>query len=487
MRLAELVHGFPLTPVVPGDPEISGVQHDSRRVRPGDLFVAIRGARADGLHFVPQALENGAVAIVAARPPVDDSPAAWLVAAEPRAVLGRLAARAYGHPDRELITIGVTGTNGKSTCVWLLQSVLETAGVPTGNLGTVPTSFRDVPLATARTTPEAPELFHLLRQLRDRGAAAAAMEVSSHSLVLGRVTEMRYDVAVFTHLTRDHLDFHGTMERYFEAKCRIFELLKPGGTAVVNVADPWGRRLLGRLPRLVSFGAGGDVAVTRAELGLGKTHAVVRTPRGALEIESSMSGEYNLQNMLAVIAASEALGLPHEAVHRGIANLRAVPGRMERVEAGQPFPVFLDYAHTDDALRQLYTTVRQLTGRRIVAVFGVQGERDPGKRPLMGAVAGELADAVVLTSDNPRSEDPAAIIEQLAEGVVHAGRAQLFKEVDRAAALRLAMRLADGNAVVLVTGKGNETGQEVDGVTLPFSDREEIERAVAELEQTAAG
>jgi UDP-N-acetylmuramoyl-L-alanyl-D-glutamate--2,6-diaminopimelate ligase len=483
IRLQELVAGLPLEHLSGLSTEVTGVHHDSRQIQPGDLFVAIRGTRYDGRHFAREAVERGAAAILSGGPPLEPPPVPWLTSADPRSLLGPLSARVFRHPDREMTLVGVTGTNGKSTCVWLMQSVMEAAGIPTGNLGTVHTSFRDIPLATARTTPEAPELFQLLRQLRDRGAAGAAMEVSSHSLVLGRVSEVRFRVAVFTHLSRDHLDFHGDMESYFRAKCRLFRQLRGDGVAVVGLRDSWGTRLASELPRVITFGEGGDVHARQLDLQLGGTRAVIATPRGELEVESRLIGSYNLENILAVVAAAEALGIPHQATRAGIAHLQAVPGRMESVDAGQPFPVFIDYAHTDDALRRLYGTVRKLTGRRLIGVFGLQGERDPGKRPLMGRVAGGLADLVILTTDNPRSEDPVAIMEAIAEGVREGGRAEVRLIPDRAEAIREAMRaaIAGPDAAVLVTGKGNETGQEIAGQTLPYSDRESIEAALAEL------
>jgi UDP-N-acetylmuramoyl-L-alanyl-D-glutamate--2,6-diaminopimelate ligase len=400
---------------------VTGIQHDSREVQPGDLFVAARGRRYDGARFAAEAVEAGAVAVLASRPPEGPTPVPWVVAENPRALMGPLAARLYNHPDRELVMIGVTGTNGKTTCVWLLESVLAAAGIPTGKIGTVESDFRELPLASARTTPEATDLLRFLRELRDRGAAAVAMEVSSQGLVQGRVNEIEYDVALFTHLTRDHLDFHETMEAYYAAKRRLFDQLAPGGRGVVNVACPWGQRLAAELDAPITFGNGGDVQAVEAALHERGLRVRIRTPSGELELESPLFGDYNLHNLRAAAAAAEALELPREAVVEGVRRMRAVPGRMEPVECGQRFPVYLDYAHTDDALERLYSAVRRLTGRTVVGVFGCPGDRDRGKRELMGRVAGRLARQLVITTDNPRSEDPLAIMAAVARGAYDGG------------------------------------------------------------------
>jgi UDP-N-acetylmuramoyl-L-alanyl-D-glutamate--2,6-diaminopimelate ligase len=292
------------------------------------------------------------------------------------------------------------------------------------------------------------------------------------------VQEIEFDVALFTQLTRDHLDFHGSMEAYFAAKRLLFDRLAPGGRGVVNVGCEWGRRLAAELEAPVTYGAGGDVQATDAELHEKGIRARLTTPRGELTVESPLFGDYNLDNILAAAAVAEAMELPHEAVVEGVRRMRAVPGRMERVECGQRFLVYLDYAHTDDALERLYSAVRRLTGRTIVAVFGCPGERDAGKRELMGRVAGRLARRIVVTTDNPRSEDPLAIMAAVARGAREGGEAVVELVPDRAAAIRVAVDAAGDDDVVLVTGKGNETGQEVLEQILPFSDRDELERAL---------
>ncbi|MBP1641894.1 MAG: UDP-N-acetylmuramoyl-L-alanyl-D-glutamate--2,6-diaminopimelate ligase [Acidobacteria bacterium] len=492
MKLSELVRGLPaLSGDLGRDPEVSGVRHDSRRVAAGDLFVAWSGARHDGAAFGADAIARGAVAVISDRPrPEGLAPEVpWLVAAEPRALLGPLAAPLHGHPDRDLVLVGVTGTNGKSTTVELVAAMLDAAGRPAGRIGTLGYRFPglDAPEAE-RTTPEASELFRLLATMRRLGARAAAMEVSSHALVQGRVAGVGFDVGLFTNLTRDHLDFHRDLEDYFAAKSRLFDQLKPGGRAVVPTADDWGRRLAERLPGALSFGPGGAVAAVTAELDTAGIRGELATPRGALRFRSPLLGRYNLDNLLAAAAAAEALELPHEAIAAAIAATRPLPGRMEPVEVGQSFPVVVDYAHTDAALEAAIRALREISGRRVVVVFGCGGDRDPGKRPLMGRVAGSLADLPIVTSDNPRTEDPLAIIAAVEQGLRASGNRHYRVVPDRREAIRRALAVAaQGGYAVLVAGKGHEREQIVGTARLPFSDRDEIERALADRRAEAGG
>ncbi len=501
MRLPELFADLPVLGDVEAPVEVLGIQHDSRAVEVGDLFAALPGERFDGRRFAPDAVKRGAVAVLAAGPAEQPVDVPWVQAEQPRALLAPLSHRLYGRPDREMTMVGVTGTNGKSTVVWLCQAVLEAAGKPTARLGTIAYSFRDLELPAQRTTPEVSDLVRLLRGMRDRGAEAACMEASSHALVLDRLGETRFDVAVLTNLTRDHLDFHGTMEDYYLAKRRLFgEHVKQGGAAVVNVDDPYGQRLLlelgmrngspGRITpasnaeRVVTYGRNGHVRVLESTLDTRGIHARVATPRGELQVETPLLGPYNLENVLAVIAIAEALDLSHEAVLAGLREVAPVPGRMEPVDLGQPFPVYVDYAHTDDGLRNALSAVRAMApDRKLMVVFGAGGDRDPGKRPLMGKVAGQLADLVVVTSDNPRSEDPQAIMAAIEEGVKASGNDRYRMLPDRRDAIRRAIAIADREWAVLIAGKGNETGQEIAGIKHPFSDREEAVRALQERSQ----
>jgi UDP-N-acetylmuramoyl-L-alanyl-D-glutamate--2,6-diaminopimelate ligase len=451
--------------------------------------VALPGARFDGARFAPQAIERGAVAVLAAAAPDGEVAVPWLVHGDPRALLAPLAHRLFGHPDAELTMVGVTGTNGKSTVVWICEALLAAAGLPCGRIGTVSYAFGDVEMPAQRTTPEITDLLRLLRDMRARGAAAVAMEVSSHALVLDRLGELRYDVGVFTNLTRDHLDFHGTMEAYYEAKRRLFtERLKPGGIAVVNPRDAYGRRLAEELAadaaggvRVLTFGEGGDVHALSPELDARGIRARVATPRGELELETGLLGPYNLENALAAIAVGEALRLPAAAVARGLRDVAPVPGRMEPVDRGQEFPVFVDYAHTDDGLRNALAAVRAIAqGRKVAVVFGCGGDRDAGKRPLMGRVAGELADLVLVTSDNPRNEDPQQIMAAIEEGVKASGNPSYRMLPDRRDAIRRAIANAGPDWAILIAGQGNAEGQEVAGTRLPFSDGDEAARALEE-------
>jgi len=483
MRLSRLVDGFPVSPLPPGlDPEVSGIAHDSRRVRPGDLFVALSGACSDGRRFAMDAARAGAVAVLAG----EGTTAAgvslpWLTTAEPRVLVGPLAARIYGHPDRELTLVGVTGTNGKSTVTALVGAILEAAGRPTGMLGTLGYRFRDRSFPGGHTTPEAPDFFAILRAMCDAGAEAVAMEVSSHALAQHRVSGARFDVAIFTNLTRDHLDFHGDLDHYFAAKRHLFDLMTPEGRAVVNRDDPYGRRLAEELApatRVLTCGMGeGDVFLAEVELSSSGSRGVLATPRGTIPFETPLLGRYNLLNVLAAVAAAEALSLPHRAVAQALATFQPLPGRLEPVDAGQGFPVLVDYAHTPAALAAALTSLRELSGKKIAVVFGCGGDRDPGKRPLMGETAGTLADRVLATSDNPRSEDPLAILAQVEEGLARSGNPHYRIVPDRREAIREALAGAGEDWAVLVAGKGHEAVQIVGDRQLPFSDREEIERA----------
>jgi len=484
MKLSRLVDGLAISGDLGNDPEVFGVRHDSRAVAAGDLFAAWRGARHDGSAFAGEAVARGAVAVLAdgARPAGAPAGTPWLVAASPRALLADLASRLYGQPDRELVTAGVTGTNGKSTTVELLAAMLDAAGTPCARVGTLGVRFPGYDAAASeRTTPEASDLYRTLAELAAAGARGVAMEVSSHALAQGRVRGLVYDVGVFTNLSRDHFDFHRDFDDYFAAKAKLFEQLKPGGRAVINVGDEHGRALRERIPGALGFGPGGEVAAEEVRLDRRGIRGRLVTPRGPLEIASPLLGRYNLENLLAAVAAGEALGLPHAAIATGIERTQPLPGRMEPVDAGQSFAVVVDYAHTDAALEAALRSLRELAGTRVVAVFGCGGDRDPGKRPRMGRVAGALADLPIVTSDNPRSEDPLAIIAQVEEGLRASGNAAYRVVPDRREAIRRAVAVgaAEGWAV-LVAGKGHEREQVVGHQRLPFSDREEALRALAE-------
>ncbi len=488
-RLADLVGGLPVAGAFPPALTITGIVHDSRRVVGGELFVCWAGERHDGRAFAADAVARGAVAVLADGPAPAGIAVPWLTAAQPRRMLAPIAARLFGHPDRELELLGVTGTNGKSTVIALLQSIFDAAGKPCGVIGTLGYSFREHAFAGDRTTPEASDFFRTLREMRDAGAAAVAMEVSSHALAQGRVEGAGFDLALFTNLTRDHFDFHGDFAGYYAAKRRLFELRKQGGKAVVNADDEHGARLLREIPDALTFGAAGAVRVKEVALDADGMRGILHTPRGEFPFSSPLLGRFNLLNLLAAVAGAEALGIEHAAIARGLATRGPLPGRMEPVRAGQEFPALVDYAHTDAALVAALTSLRELARRKVVVVFGCGGDRDPGKRPLMGAAAGRLADLPIATSDNPRTEDPQAILRPVEEGLKASGN-QAYRIVpDRREAIRRAVAIAaaaPGEWAVLVAGKGHESEQIVGTQRLPFSDREQLEKALEERRGPAA-
>jgi UDP-N-acetylmuramoyl-L-alanyl-D-glutamate--2,6-diaminopimelate ligase len=465
---------------------VTGVAHDSRGVSPGAVFVAIRGQRTDGATFAASAAARGAVAVVAEGPGPAPPGALWLRTADARLALAELAALYYERPSERLTVVGVTGTNGKTTTTYLLASVLDAAGLPCGRLGTV--TFRTGPSPAdereaSHTTPEASDVQRLLREMLTRGCKACAMEVSSHALVLQRVAEVRFAAAIFTNLTRDHLDFHGDMAQYFAAKRRLFEMLPAGAPAIVNADDPRGVELAGSLPRVVTYGIDrpADVRSSAVRGSLEGLTITAETPRGPLTLRSSLVGRPNVYNILSVVATAIALDVPAAAIERGIAALERVPGRFQIVSgSADNVRVVVDYAHTDDALRNLLETARPLARGRLITVFGCGGDRDRTKRPLMGAVAARLSDLVVLTSDNPRSENPDRIIEAIARGlspVADPGAPRravtpFVTQPDRRLAIEQAIRVAEPGDLVLIAGKGHEKYQIIGDRTLPFDDVE---------------
>jgi UDP-N-acetylmuramoyl-L-alanyl-D-glutamate--2,6-diaminopimelate ligase len=444
---------------------VTGCTHDSRDVQPGDLYAALPGAHAHGAAFAAQAREAGAIAVLTdpqGAAQVEGLPV--LLADEPRSVLGATASWVHGDPSRELTVLGVTGTNGKTTTAFLLDAGLRAAGHTTGLLGTVLTRVGDEEVPSRHTTPEATDLHALFAVMRERGISAVAMEVSSHALAYGRVDGVRFDTSAFTNLSQDHLDFHADMEDYFQAKASLFtpERSRRG---VVNAEDAAGRRLLAD-PRIPLAGYGDD-APFRAEsvrsTADGSTFTFVG-PGFAVPVSLQVPGDFNVSNAVGALACLVTAGIAPDVAAKGVGGLPGVPGRMERVDAGQGFTALVDYAHTPAAVETLLRTVRAVTPGRVIVVLGCGGDRDRGKRPLMGKAAVEGADVAVLTSDNPRGEDPLAILAEMQQPGA-------LVEPDRRAAIELAVREARPGDTVVVAGKGHETGQEVAGVVLPFDDR----------------
>ncbi len=460
---------------------IRGVAYDSRQVTPGDLFVAIRGEATDGNRYVEAALTRGAVAVLTDSPEVYRRLAGTvpvgLVEHGRRALAGASAA-VFGHPERRLAVTGVTGTNGKTTTAFLVEALLKSAGRRCVLLGTIETHVGDEVRVSAHTTPEARDVLATFADGVEAGATEAVMEMSSHALDQERVWGIPVDVAIFTNLTQDHLDYHGTMEAYFAAKRRLFEGVGAAAprVAVVNLDDTYGRRLAAELPgsRLVTYGLGegADFRATDITMRAGETHFKMSTPEGVVAMQSPLTGRVNVLNLLAASAAAWARGMTLAAIARGAAAGAQVPGRFQVVPGGAGFAVVVDYAHTDDALRNLIALGRELVkpaGGRVITVFGCGGDRDKGKRPKMGRAAGEGSDLVVLTSDNPRSEDPQQILAEALAGVMQTP-AQYLVEEDRRQAIAIAVRAAKTGDIVLIAGKGHEKVQILKDGTVPFDD-----------------
>ena len=492
MQLGELLEGVARANggarVAGTEREISAVAYDSRKVTPGALFVAIRGERADGNLFVDDALKRRAAAVVSAQArrasgvPAD---VAWVQVEEPRKALAQIAANFFGHPADALELVGITGTNGKTTTSFLMDSILRAAGHSTGLFGTILYRTPKGESPAVHTTPESLELEKFFAQVRNEGGTHVTMEASSHALALDRVWGCRFAAAIFTNLTRDHLDFHKTMAAYGAAKRRLFEGTGAGAprVGVVNQDDPFGDRLKGLAQCTLTYGLapGADLTTKRFTLSFTGLEFTIETPEGKLEAVSPLVGKINVYNILAAVAAAVGIGIPREAIERGIRNCSRVPGRFERVDCGQPFLVIVDYAHTDDALRNLLETARGLNkSGRIITLFGCGGERDRTKRPLMGEAAGTLSDLVVLSSDNPRGEDPLNIINDALVGLQRTGTEYLV-EPDRARAVRLAIEGARPGDIVLLAGKGHETYQVLRDRTIDYDDREEARRVLRGL------
>lgn len=490
MKLGALAAAHPeATLHGPADLEISGLSYDSRAAARGHLFAALRGTKQDGLEFVKSAKRRGAVAVLSDRTPPLDLP--WIEAKNPRAALADLAAAFFDRPADRLRLAGVTGTNGKTTTAFLIDAALRKASKLTGLLGTVETRIAGRPKDASLTTPESLDLQRLLREMVDEGVTHATLEVSSHALVQERVRGLRFRAAVFTNLTRDHLDFHGDFEAYFAAKQRLFtEHLHAEGTAIVNLDDEHGNRLAERLrgPRCLTFGftPGAHFRPENLEVSLHGVRFLCTTPRGPAEVDSPLVGLFNVSNLLGAIGASMALGLSPQEAASGVSSLQGVPGRMERVDEGQPFSVIVDYAHTDDALRNLLDTLRSLKPRRIITVFGCGGDRDRSKRPLMGSVAAQRSDLVIATSDNPRSESPSGILDEIAQGFRN--HPTPFKMiVDRREAIDAALRSAGPGDLVAIAGKGHEGTQTIRERKLPFDDRAVAREILKDLGRLGGG
>ncbi|MCY0880176.1 MAG: UDP-N-acetylmuramoyl-L-alanyl-D-glutamate--2,6-diaminopimelate ligase [Firmicutes bacterium] len=493
MTVEELARGMGQGRIIGnGSTVISGIQHDSRQVEKGDLFCAIPGFHTDGHLYCQEALNRGAAAFLVEREEALPPGSSGIVVENARLALAKAADVFYGHPSGRLWMVGVTGTNGKTTTTHLVRAVLEGSDIPCGLTGTLHTLIGPETFKVVRTTPEAPDLQRILRHMADRGMKAAVMEVSSHALALSRVDHVDYDVAVFTNLTQDHLDFHKDLESYFRAKALLFERLGDGvekgpRAAIINGDDPYARRLRGmtRVP-VFTYGLteGLDFRATQLQITSRGVQFLAHFPSGATQpVAFGMPGRFNVLNALAAMAVGWVYGLTPEVMAEALGRYQGVPGRFERIDEGQPYSVIVDYAHTPDGLENALTTAREFAIGKIGVVFGAGGDRDRGKRPLMGEVAGRLADWTVLTADNPRSEDPLDIIHQIEEGLKRVnGRWQV--ELDRERAIKLALSQAQPGDVILIVGKGHETYQIYRDATIHFDDREVARQVLKELRRT---
>ena len=482
MLLSDLTSATPILSLS-GDVDVSGIAYDSRAVRPGDLFVALPGVHVDGHRFIGTAIERGAVAVLCQRDPGDVGSVARLVVPDTRAAMADVAAAFYGHPSRRLRVVGVTGTDGKTTTSYLLHALLQGTGHPAGLIGTVAFHIgeRTWENSTRQTTPESPDVQRLLREMAQAGLEYAVLEASSHGLVLDRLRGCHVDVGVLTNVTSEHLDFHGTRESYLEAKSRLFRHLGSGDKAappraILNRDDPAFAymRAAGAVPA-VSYGLGPEADVRAENAGISADGIRFRalTPAGPVDVRSPMTGRFNVYNLLAAVAFAVAEGIDLDTAAAALAAMPGVPGRMRRVDEGQPFSVIVDYAHTADSLAKVLDELRPVTRGRLIAVFGSAGERDRAKRPLMGRAAAERCDVAILTDEDPRGEDRQAILEEIAAGAVSAGAVRgetLRLRPDRREAIALAVEMARPGDTVLLAGKGHEHSIIVGRESLPWDE-----------------
>lgn len=484
-----------------GDPRVvvTGVQHDSRQVVARDLFVAVQGEHADGAAFVDDARTRGAAAVVTRRRLPIEIP--QLIARDPRRALGRAARIVYGDPTRDIGVVGITGTNGKTTTAWLLEAAIARAGGTPALMGTLGVRAPGIEHALLHTTPEADDVMRFARRATDNGATHLVMEVSSHGLALHRVDEVQFDVAAFTNLSQDHLDFHGDLESYGRAKAKLFLELDIQA-AVLNVDDAFGARLAEQVAAREAIrtwrcsanpSTEAEVSLRACDVGASGTELLVALPSEEVRFSTTLVGAHNVENLLVALGSGVALGLPADRIAAGLSQSQGAPGRLERIAGLANVNVFVDYAHTPDALRRVLETVRKVTEGRVIAVFGCGGDRDRTKRALMGRSAGDLADIVVLTSDNPRSESPGHILDDIEPGIRSSGQRRIapsdasgasrgyFVEADRRAAIELAISAARAGDTVLIAGKGHETYQIVGTERLHFDDREEASASIARI------
>jgi len=488
MKLKDLLEGVPGVHFNGNEKqEIQGIAYSSKDVQPGFLFAALKGEKKDGFEYIDEALLNGAVAFLSEEPKPQNFERTWIQAYDAREALALCSANFYSQPSQKMKVIGITGTKGKTTITYLLEEILKKSHFLPAVIGTISYRGPNIKISAERTTPEAPDLQRMLTEMLAQGVTHCLIEVSSHALDLKRVLGVGFDVALFSNLSGDHLDYHHSMERYFEAKKKLFFLNHEERTAVINYDDPWGKKLILQLSTaVVTYGLepgalvrGEDFELTEKGIELSVKH-----PKGKLLVTSPLLGRPNLYNILASIAAALTLNIPEAAIKEGIAALQGVPGRFEKIENSFGLHIFVDYAHTDDALRNLLEYVRELKPKRIILIFGAGGDRDKTKRARMGEVAGNLSDLTILTSDNPRSEDPLAIISDIEKGIKKTGTKNYEILPNRKEAIEHALSVGERGDYILVAGKGHENYQVIKDKIIPFKDADVI-RSILEIKESA--
>ncbi|MHB9154696.1 MAG: UDP-N-acetylmuramoyl-L-alanyl-D-glutamate--2,6-diaminopimelate ligase [Endomicrobiales bacterium] len=495
MELSQLLAGREYTVHGPVNQEIKGIDYDSRRVKDGYLFVALPGHNVDGKSFVPAAAAAGAAAVVTGEY-LATCPVTQIVVPDPLVAMARLSAEFYGHPDRRMLLVGITGTNGKTTITYLLESIFEKVKLSTGVVGTVNYRYGKKQYPAPNTTPQSADLYRFFHDMVKEHRKVAIMEVSSHALALGRVEGLEYDIGVFTNLTRDHLDFHGTMEDYFQAKSKLFSRLEPGEkkypkSAIINLDDPAGKKLAGMVSKatVVTYGLSERAAVRAENIRSSArgTEFILMTPAGHKKVHLPHLGQHNVYNALASAGAALCAGISLEGIVEGLESAPMVPGRLEKVETGQNYTVVVDYAHTDDALKNVITALKELKPGRLITVFGCGGDRDRSKRPLMGEIATALSDFVFVTSDNPRSEEPQRIALDIEVGIRRQHRNNYQVILDREQAIAAAVSMAQKGDIILVAGKGHEAYQIIGSQRLHFNDTEVVRKYLVRQQPSGGG
>jgi UDP-N-acetylmuramoyl-L-alanyl-D-glutamate--2,6-diaminopimelate ligase len=483
MKLGELVKGLVVVRMS-GDPstEVTSIEHDSRRVRPGALFMAVRGLTNDGNTFIPDAVRKGASAVLTDEQSVAEHTAPVVYVPDSRKAMAIVADRFYGSPQNSLVMTAVTGTNGKTTTTYMVKSIFDTGGIGCGLIGTIRHIVGNETVQPVNTTPEAADIHAFLARMAAKGQSACIMEVSSHALVLSRVYGIRFRAVAFTNLTRDHLDFHGDLKSYLDAKGLLFSTLSGDSIAVINAEDPAAGYIMSvsRGGNILTFGFGEGNAIhpLSCEMSDRGSRVELSTPAGTVVFPLSLPGRYNIANAMAAAGIALACGFPREVIAEGLAALSSVPGRFQTVDEGQDFTVIVDYAHAPDALERVLAAAREITGGRLISVFGCGGDRDRGKRPMMGEISTRLADFTVVTSDNPRTEDPLAIIEEILEGIRDRSRCEVIP--GREAAIRRAIESARPGDTVVIAGKGHEDYQIIGTKKIHFDDAETAHRLLRE-------